>query len=253
MRVCLFFAISCLNLQVLADSESEGNGSEATADVLNAGITMTGNLSSADDWDYFKLELSSSENLKLKFSSPNSKSSDENRWLVALQNPRQGFLVLQEILYPSEENTIERNITVNTNGTFFLIVAPAPDTALISTNQYEITAIPSNFQAPLGTFDGIWSDNLDIAFYSLHETPKGLLYVALSPDGSAWTGYLGGRISDTAVLNQIIGAGSATLELKFISPSQLEARYTSCQTNKGEPCALAIGSILYRGKKIFPE
>ena len=124
----------------------------------------------------------------MKFSSPNSKSSDKNRWLVALQNPREEFLAFQEILYPSEENTIERDITVNTNGTFFLIVAPAPDTALISTNQYEITAPHSNFQAPLGTFDGIWSDDLDIAFYSLHETPAGLLYVALSPDGSAWRG-----------------------------------------------------------------
>ena len=119
----------------MADSESEGNGSEATADVLNAGITMTGNLSSDQDWDYFKLELSSSENLKLKFSSPNSKSSDENRWLVALQNPRERFLVFQEILDSSKENTIERDITINTNGTFFLIVAPATDTALISTNQ----------------------------------------------------------------------------------------------------------------------
>ena len=108
-------------------------------------------------------------------------------------------------------------------------------------------------QAPLGTYDGIWSDDLDIAVYSLHEAPKGLLYVTLSPDFSAWKGYLGGRISDTAVLNQIIGAGSATLELKFISPSRLEARYTSCQTDKGETCASAIGSILYRGKKIFPE
>ena len=167
----------------MADSESEGNGSEATADVLNAGITMTGNLSSDQDWDYFKLELSSSENLKLKFSSPNSKSSDENRWLVALQNLRERFLVFQEILGPSEENAIERDITINTNGTFFLIVTPAPDTALISTNQYEITAVPSNFQAPQGTFDGIWSDDdLNIAFYSLHETPKGLLYVALSPE-----------------------------------------------------------------------
>ena len=73
MRICLFFVISYLNLQVLADSESEGNGSEATADVLPAGITMTGNLSSDQDWDYFKLELSSSENLKLKFSSPTQK------------------------------------------------------------------------------------------------------------------------------------------------------------------------------------
>ena len=65
-----------LHFKVIADSESENNNSEASADTLSSGVAMAGRLSNQDDWDYFKLEVSSTENFNLLFESPNSKPGE---------------------------------------------------------------------------------------------------------------------------------------------------------------------------------
>ena len=70
-RLFVLFII-VLNFEANADSESENNNSEATADVLSPGIAMQGRLSSNDDWDYFKLDIGSTETFSLRFASPYS-------------------------------------------------------------------------------------------------------------------------------------------------------------------------------------
>ena len=83
-----------LHFKVIADSESENNNSETSADILSSGVAMTGRLSNQDDWDYFKLDVSSTENFNLLFESPNSKTG-ENQWLVAIQEPRNNYIIFQ--------------------------------------------------------------------------------------------------------------------------------------------------------------
>ena len=70
-RLFVLFII-VLNFEANADSESENNNSEATADVLSPGIAMQGRLSNNDDWDYFKLDIGSTETFSLRFASPYS-------------------------------------------------------------------------------------------------------------------------------------------------------------------------------------
>ena len=66
------------HFKVFADLESENNNSEISADTLFSGVAMTGRLSNNEDWDYFKLNVYSTEDLNLRFKSPNS-SENENQ------------------------------------------------------------------------------------------------------------------------------------------------------------------------------
>tara|TARA_E500000331_G_scaffold223166_1_gene213718 strand:+ start:76 stop:426 length:351 start_codon:yes stop_codon:yes gene_type:complete len=92
-RLFVLFII-VLNFEANADSESENNNSEATADVLSPGIAMVGRLSNSEDWDYFKLDKGSTETFSLRFASPYSENST-NQWLVAIQEPRGSYIISQ--------------------------------------------------------------------------------------------------------------------------------------------------------------
>ena len=70
-RLFVLFII-VLNFEAKADSESENNNSEATADILYPGVAMLGRLSNNEDWDYFKLDIGSTETFSLRFASPYS-------------------------------------------------------------------------------------------------------------------------------------------------------------------------------------
>ena len=52
-----------------------------------------------------------------------------------------------------------------------------------------------------------------------------MLYIELQQGGAAWKAYYGARNRDKATLNQVVGPGSATLELTFISTVKVEAHY----------------------------
>ena len=73
------------HFKIFADLESENNNSEISADTLTSGVAMTGRLSNNEDWDYFKLNVNSTEDLNLRFESPNS-SQNENQWLVGVKS-----------------------------------------------------------------------------------------------------------------------------------------------------------------------
>ena len=111
MKKLVVVLVAVLHFKAIADSESENNNSEASADTLNSGIAMTGRLSNKEDWDYFKLDVSSTENFNLRFESPNSKNA-EHQWLVAIQEPRNSYIIFQEALSPSEGNPVDRTIAV---------------------------------------------------------------------------------------------------------------------------------------------
>ena len=240
-----------LHFKVIADSESENNNSEASADTLSSGVAMAGRLSNQDDWDYFKLEVSSTENFNLLFESPYSKPG-ENQWLVAIQEPRNSYIIFQEALSPSEGNPVDRTITVEDNGTFIVFIAPVLGATAVPHVQYKLTITPKNFQTPPGTYNGVWQDDKGLSFYSLHESLEGLLYLELKQDGTAWKAYYGGRIGNKATLEQVIGSGTAALELTFISDEKVEARYEAFRTSAGEICD-ANDRLLYTGSRVFRQ
>ena len=212
---------------------------------------MTGRLSNKEDWDYFKLDVSSTENLSLRFESPNSKTG-ENQWLLAIQEPRNSYIIFQEALSPSEKKPVDRTIPIESNGTFVIFVAPVLGATAVPSPQYKLTITPKNFQTSPGTYNGIWQDDKGLSFYSLHESPQGLLYLELKQDGTAWKAYFGGRIGNMATLDQVIGPGTASLELTFISNEKVEARYIACRTSAGQICD-ANGGLLYTGARVFSE
>ena len=240
-----------LHFKVIADLESENNNSDASADTLTSGTSMMGRLSNVEDWDYFKLVVDSTEDLTLRFESPNS-SNSENQWLVAVQEPRNNYIIFQKTLSPSEDNPIDKIISVTDKGQFIIFVAPVPGSKSVPITEYRLTITPKNFQAVSGTFDGLWQDDKSLSFYSLHESLEGLLYIELKKNGTTWKAYYGGRLGNTATLDQVIGPGSAKLELTFVSNKKVEARYKSCRTNVGEICD-ANGALLYTGSRLFPK
>ena len=240
-----------LHFKVFADLESENNNSEISADTLTSGVAMTGRLSNSEDWDYFKLIVNSTEDLNLRFESPNS-SQNENQWLVGVQEPRNNYLIFQETLSPSEGSPVDKTISVTNKGTFVIFVAPVLDSNSVPITEYKLTITPKNFQAASGAFNGLWQDDKSLSFYSLHESLEGLLYLELKKDGTTWKAYYGGRLGNTATLDQVIGPGTAKLELTFVSNEKVEARYKSCRTNLGEICD-ANGDLLYTGSRLFPK
>ena len=249
-RLFVLFII-VLNFEANADSESENNNSEATADILSPGIAMVGRLSNNEDWDYFKLDIGSTETFSLRFASPYSENST-NQWLVAIQEPRDSYIVFQEALSPTAGEPVERKIETKDNGTYIIFVAPVLGSSSVPSTEYTLTITPENFQAALGSYDGLWQDDLKSSFYSLHESLDGLLYIELQQGGAAWKAYYGARNGNKATLNQVVGPGSATLELTFISTVKVEARYKSCRTLSDDICD-ANGALLYTGSLIFPK
>ena len=251
MKKIIVILLVVLHFKVNADLESENNNSEASADTLNSGIAMTGRLSNSEDWDYFKLDVSSTENFNLRFESPNSKT-EEHQWLVAIQEPRNSYIIFQEALSPSEGSPVERTIPIEDNGTYVIFIAPVLGATAVPTVQYKLTITPKNFQTSPGTYNGIWQDDKGLSFYSLHESLEGLLYLELKQDGTAWKAYYGARVGNKATLDQVIGAGTASLELTFISNDKVEARYKACRTNAGKVCDVN-GELLYTGNRVFSE
>ena len=229
------------HFKIFADLESENNNSEISADTLTSGVAMTGRLSNSEDWDYFKLIVNSTEDLNLRFESPNS-SQNENQWLVGVQEPRNNYLIFQETLSPSEGSPVDKTIPVTDKGTFVIFVAPVLGSNSAPITEYKLTITPKNFQAASGAFNGLWQDDKSSSFYSLHESLEGLLYLELKKDGTTWKAYFGGRLGNTATLDQVIGPGTAKLELTFVSNEKVEARYKSCRTNLGK---FVMPTVLY--------
>ena len=138
------------------------------------------------------------------------------------------------------------------NGTYIIFVAPVLGSSSVPSTEYTLTITPENFQAALGSYNGLWQDDLESSFYSLHESLDGLLYIELQRGGAAWKAYYGARNGNKATLNQVVGPGSATLELTFTSTVKVEARYKSCRTLSDDICD-ANGALLYTGSLIFPK
>ena len=162
------------------------------------------------------------------------------------------ILFFKRRLAPSEGNPVDRTITVEDNGTFIVFIAPVLGATAVPHVQYKLTITPKNFQTPPGTYNGVWQDDKGLSFYSLHESLEGLLYLELKQDGTAWKAYYGGRIGNKATLEQVIGSGTAALELTFISDEKVEARYEACRTSAGEICD-ANGRLLYTGSRVFRQ
>jgi len=206
-----------------ADLESEPNGTESNADELTPGTVITGQLSGDSDFDYYQIDVSNSDALNIDFASPNSSSTD-NQWILAVQRPSDSIIVFQEILSPTAESPVNRVVEIAENGRYIIFVAPVGGSTPTPFLDYDLTVTPSNFQAPLSSFNGVWQDDIGAAVYSVHEGTDGILYIELPLDGSAWKAYLGGRTDNVATLNQIVGPGSSNLELTFITASTMEAR-----------------------------
>ena len=168
------------------------------------------------------------------------------------QEPRNNYLIFQETLSPSEGSPVDKTIPVTDKGTFVIFVAPVLGSNSAPITEYKLTITPKNFQAASGAFNGLWQDDKSSSFYSLHESLEGLLYLELKKDGTTWKAYFGGRLGNTATLDQVIGPGTAKLELTFVSNEKVEARYKSCRTNFGEICD-ANGALLYTGSRLFPK
>ncbi|MDP6651286.1 MAG: hypothetical protein QGF90_04110 [Gammaproteobacteria bacterium] len=251
MKTLLILLATLLSVPVLADVESETNNTESTADTLIAGEFMSGRLSHDEDVDYFEFVLSGgAESLELVFGSPNVMGT-ENRWLILVQRASDGILVYQEVLGPTADLQITRNIDID-NGWHWVSVRPPGGSLATPNDVYNITITPDNFTPSVGAIEGVWQDNFS-SYYSIHEGADGLLYIELSTNPFGWNAYLGSRIEDMAVLNLVVGPGTATLELTFTSSSNYEARYLSCQTEGGDPCAAAPGELLYTSTKVFAD
>lgn len=235
-----------------ADIESEPNGTEAVANVLSPGTITTGQLANDDDIDYFQIAVGNSDALNIDFASPNS-VSDDNRWFIVVQRPSDGIIIYQEALNPTADTPISRVVEITENGNYILFIAPLGGSNPTPVAEYDLTVTPSNFQAPLSSFNGVWQDDIGAAVYSVHEGNDGILYIELPLDGSAWKAYLGGRTDNVATLNQIVGPGSSSIELSFITTSTLEARYLSCQLAGGGNCAVANGELIYTATFIFGD
>ena len=105
---------------------SENKNTEISADTLTSRIAMTGRLSNNEDWDYFCLDVNSTEDLILRFESPNS-GENENQWPVAVQESRNSHIIFQEKLSPSESSPANKTISVTDKETFVIFVAPVMD------------------------------------------------------------------------------------------------------------------------------
>ena len=153
---------------------SENKNTEISADTLTSRIAMTGRLSNNEDWDYFCLDVNSTEDLILRFESPNS-GENENQWPVAVQESRNSCIIFQEKLSPSESSPANKTISVTDKETFVIFVAPVMGSNSVPITDYKLTIIRKNFQAASGAFKGLWQDDKDLSFCSLHESLEGLL------------------------------------------------------------------------------
>jgi len=251
MKPLMILLAALFSVPVLADVESETNNAESTADTLTVGELMSGMLNHEEDIDYFEFDSSGADSLELIFSSPNVIGT-ESRWLVFVQRATDGILVYQEVLGPTADLPITRNIDIDINGLYWVSVRPPGGSLPTPSAVYNITIIPDNFTPPLGAIEGVWQDNFD-SYYSIHEGAQGLLYIELSTNPFGWTAYLGSRTEDRALLNLVVGPGTAQLELTFTSNSNYEARYTACETEGGDACAEAPGELLYTSTKVFAD
>ncbi|HAJ76179.1 MAG: hypothetical protein QGG54_08435 [Gammaproteobacteria bacterium] len=251
MKTLMILLAALLSLPVLADVETETNNTESTADTLTSGELMSGNLSNDDDIDYFEFSLSGVETLELVFGSPNVMGT-ESQWLVMVQRVADGILIFQEALGPAAGSPVTRNIDIETVGLYWVIIRPPGGSLATPTDVYNLTIIPDNFTPILGTIEGVWQDNFN-SYYSIHEGAGGLLYIELSTDPFGWTAYLGSRIENRAVLDLVVGPGTAELELTFTTNSIYEARYITCQAEGGGACAAEPGELLYTSTKVFAD
>lgn len=251
MKTLIILLAALLSVPVLADVETETNNHESTADTLTAGELMRGNLSYDEDVDYFAFLSSGVESLELVFGSPEVVGT-ENRWLVFVQRATDGILIYQEVLGPTADLPITRNINIEINGLYWVRVSSAGGSLATPNDVYNITITPDNFIPSFGAIEGVWQDNFD-SFYSIHEGAQGLLYIELSTNPFGWNAYLGFRSENRAVLNLVVGPGTAQLELTFTSSSNYEARYIACQTEGGDACAAAPGELLYTSTKVFAD
>lgn len=252
MRYIAACALLLLNFSALGAVESESNNTANNPNIITAGTIMTGHLSDNEDFDYYQLTVNKSDSLDIVFASPNS-SSSENQWLLAIQRPSDGIIIFQEILSPSAESSINRNVSISETGDFLIFVAPAPGSASTPFVNYDLTVTPSNFQAPLNSFNGIWQDSIGMAFYAVQEGSEGILYIELPINNSPWKAYLGGRANNMATLDQIVGPGTAKIELKFLTAASLEARYISCKTEQGGDCSVPNGELIYTATFIYGD
>ena len=251
MKTLVILLAALLSVPVLADVETETNNTESTADTLTAGEPMSGNLSSDEDIDYFEFLASGVDSLELVFGSPNAMGT-ESRWLIFVQRATDGILIYQEVLGPTADLPITRNIDIDNSSLYWVIVRPPGGSLATPTDVYNLTITPDNFSPTLGAIEGVWQDNFD-SFYSIHEGSQGLLYIELSTNPFGWNAYLGSRIEDRAVLDLVVGPGTAELELTFTSTEIYEARYITCQTEEGDACAAAPGELLYTSTKVFAD
>ena len=169
-----------------------------------------------------------------------------------MQRVTDGILVYQEVLGPTADLPITRNIDIDINGLYWVIVRPPGGSSATPSDVYNITITPDNYTPPMGAIEGVWQDNFD-SYYSIHEGAQGLLYIELSTNPFGWNAYLGSRIEGRAVLDLVVGPGTAKLELTFTSNSFYEARYIACQTEGGGACAAAPGELLYTSTKVFAD
>ena len=61
-----------MHFKVIVDLESGNNSFKASADTLTSEVAIMCRLSNGEDWDYFKLVVNSTEDLKLRVESLNS-------------------------------------------------------------------------------------------------------------------------------------------------------------------------------------
>lgn len=252
MKTLTILLAALLSFPVFADSETETNNTESTADTLSPGILTSGNLSSEDDIDFFAIELGGTESFELVFAAPDVMGTGD-QWLIIVQRPSDGIIIYQEVLSPTSASPITRNIAIDENGVYLVRIAPAGGSSPTPSATYNLTITPDNFQPELGGIGGVWQDQIDNTFYSIHENAEGLLYIELSTNPLGWNAFLGSRSGTKAVLELVVGPGSATLEILFTSATTLEARYLACQTEAGTMCTVLPGDLLYNATKVFSD
>lgn len=252
MRSITAILLMLFSLPALGDVENEPNNSEDNANTLTPGTVITGQLSSDTDFDYYEIASNNSDALDILFASPNS-TGDDNQWKLIIQRPSDNIIIYQQSLNPTSDSPVSRTVEISENGAFIVLIAPVGGSTATPTADYDLTVTPSNFQAPVSSFNGVWQDDIASAFYSVHEGSEGVLYIELPLDGSSWKAYLGGRADDVATLDQVVGPGSARLELRFLTTTTLEARYLSCQTEQGGSCSVANGELIYTATFVYGD
>lgn len=138
---------------VYADAETEPNNTKETSDVLTSGTTMSGQLMSVEDEDWFSITTTGPDTINIDFKNSYTSTSSDDYWYITIQDSIGTLLSKVAVLSDSY------NVGVSKAGQYFIIITYC---YRFRTDVYTITATWSNGSP--GCTVGCTQDQLDAAY-----------------------------------------------------------------------------------------